>query len=153
MLGLLWCLRRLGVLFCHIKFFLPFFIFCTIFKGYNPFTVITKYWLYSPCCITHPCSIFHAQQFVPHTPPFLHCSSLPAGNHWFVIYIHESAILLQSLVCCICIYLFSLCWLLVESCRILMAAHELSSCGTWVPECVGSVVVSHGLNCFTASKI
>ena len=24
------------------------FIFYTIFKGYTPFTVITKYWLYSP---------------------------------------------------------------------------------------------------------
>ena len=32
----------------------PFFLFrlkkCTIFKGYFPFTVITEYWLCSPCC-------------------------------------------------------------------------------------------------------
>ena len=30
-----------------------FFFFITVFKGYFPFTVITKYWLYSPCCTVH----------------------------------------------------------------------------------------------------
>ena len=28
-----------------------------IFKGYTSFTVITEYWLYSPCCRIHPCSL------------------------------------------------------------------------------------------------
>ena len=37
--------------------FIYFFkFFYTIFKGYTPFTVITKYWLYFPCTI-HPCSL------------------------------------------------------------------------------------------------
>ena len=43
-----------------------------IFKGYTPFTVITKYWLYSPCCIIYPCSLSCTQQFVPPTPPPLY---------------------------------------------------------------------------------
>ena len=34
--------------------FLNFSIFNAIFKGYFPFTVITKYWLYLPYCATHP---------------------------------------------------------------------------------------------------
>ena len=32
---------------------LKFLNFYTVFKGYFPFTIITKYWLYSPCCIIH----------------------------------------------------------------------------------------------------
>ena len=28
--------------------------FYTILKGYFPFTVITKCWLYSPCCVICP---------------------------------------------------------------------------------------------------
>ena len=31
------------------------------FKGYTQFTVITKYWLYPPCCTVHPYSLFHTQ--------------------------------------------------------------------------------------------
>ena len=31
--------------------------FYTIFKGYFPFIVTTKYWLYSLCCTIHPCSL------------------------------------------------------------------------------------------------
>ena len=34
------------------NFFL--FKFLRHFKGYTPFTVITQYWLYSPCCAIHP---------------------------------------------------------------------------------------------------
>ena len=32
--------------------FKTFFYFCVIFKGYFPFTVIRKHWLYSLCCTT-----------------------------------------------------------------------------------------------------
>ena len=46
----------LGFLFLILIFFNVQF-FNTIFKGYTPFTVITKYWLYSPCCTMHPCSL------------------------------------------------------------------------------------------------
>ena len=31
-----------------------YFYFYIIFKGYFPFTVITKYWLYSVCYTIHP---------------------------------------------------------------------------------------------------
>ena len=34
--------------------FSNFSIFNAIFKGYFPFTVITKYWLYLPYCAAHP---------------------------------------------------------------------------------------------------
>ena len=27
-------------------------------KGYSPFIVIIKYWLYSLCCTIYPCSLF-----------------------------------------------------------------------------------------------
>ena len=30
------------------------FNFLYMFKGYTPFTIIIKYWLYSPCYTTHP---------------------------------------------------------------------------------------------------
>ena len=36
-----------------VGFFFLFF-FYRIFKGYFLFTVITKYWFYSPCCTIHP---------------------------------------------------------------------------------------------------
>ena len=35
--------------------------FCIQFKDYFPFTVITEYWLYSPCCTIHPCSVSYTQ--------------------------------------------------------------------------------------------
>ena len=28
--------------------------FSTVFKGFTPFTVCTKYWLHSPCCRIYP---------------------------------------------------------------------------------------------------
>ena len=52
-------------------------IFYTVFKGPSPFTVITKYWLYSPCCIICPCSLSYTQQFAP-SPPYL---TIP--HHWY----------------------------------------------------------------------
>ena len=56
----------------------------TVSKCYTPFTVITKYWLYSTCCIIHLCSLSYTREFVhptnipalwrpPHPP---HCSPL-----------------------------------------------------------------------------
>lgn len=45
------CLFCSIILFCLLKKF--FFNFKTISKGYFPFTVITKYWLYSLCCTVH----------------------------------------------------------------------------------------------------
>ena len=49
-----------------LSFFKNFYIFknCyTIFKGYTPFTVITKYWLYSPRCTIHPYSLSYASSY------------------------------------------------------------------------------------------
>ena len=31
--------------------------FNTVYKSYSLLTVITKYWLYSPCCTINPCSL------------------------------------------------------------------------------------------------
>ena len=36
----------------NVDLILIFFNFYTIFNGYTPFTVITKYWLYSLYCTT-----------------------------------------------------------------------------------------------------
>ena len=43
----------------------------TISKCYSPFTVITKYWLYSTCCIIHLCSLSYTREFV-------HPTNIPA---------------------------------------------------------------------------
>ena len=52
--------------------FLFYFLFCyTISKCYTPFTVITKYWLYSTCCIIHLCSLSYTREFV-------HPTNIPA---------------------------------------------------------------------------
>ena len=68
-----------------------------IFKYYTPFTDITEYWLYSPCCITHPWAHLTPNISYLHSPTLI----LPAHfNHWIVLYIYESAsFLLYSLVC------------------------------------------------------
>ena len=29
------------------------------FKGYIPFIVTIKYWLYSPCCMIYPCTLLY----------------------------------------------------------------------------------------------
>lgn len=50
-------------------------IFYTNFKGYTPITGIKEYWLYSLCCIIHPCSLSYTQQFVPLNPPSLYYTS------------------------------------------------------------------------------
>ena len=42
---------------------------------------------------------------------------------------------------------------LLSSCCVQAAEHRLSSCGVQAPECVGSVVVAHGLNCPAACGI
>ena len=72
------------------------------FKGFIPFIVFIKYWLYSPCCTLYllvyfgPNSLYVLVLYPYIAPP-------PAtGNHWFVLYICESpSFLLYSLVCCI----------------------------------------------------
>ena len=53
------------------------------------------------------------------------------------------------------IYLFIwLCWVLVAACGIFsLQRMSFSSCGAWVPECVGSVVVACGLSCPVACGI
>lgn len=37
----------------------------TVFTGYTSFIVITKYWLYSLCCIIQPCRLSYTQYFLP----------------------------------------------------------------------------------------
>ena len=74
------------------------------FKGYCPFIVITKYWLYPPCCAIHfwvhliPSSLYLLLLYRCFAPLLL-----PTGNHLFgYIYICESAsFMLYSLVRCI----------------------------------------------------
>ena len=45
--------------------------FYTIFKGYFPFTVITKYWLYSPCCTMHPWAYLTPNSLYLSLPPHI----------------------------------------------------------------------------------
>ena len=73
------------------------------FKGYFPFTVITKYWLFSPCCTIHPLAYLTPSSLcLPLPNPWVAPPLIPTGNHYFVLYICESAsFLLYSLVCCI----------------------------------------------------
>ena len=82
------------------------------FKGYILFIVIIKYWLYSWCCSSYPCSLFYAQQFVPLNPLSLYCSPhcllLPTDNHWFVHifnFTEYDSLSEQQLVQCTNIYL------------------------------------------------
>lgn len=74
-----------------------YFYSYTLFKGYTPFTVITKCWLYSPYCATRPCSLFYARWFTAPAP--LHAASLP-GDRWLVL-CESASFRLQSLVYCI----------------------------------------------------
>ena len=79
------------ILFLKINYLINFY-FLYSFKGYFPFTVITKYWLYSLCCIIHPWAYLTPNSLYlplpnPHGAPF----PLPTGNDWFVLYICESA--------------------------------------------------------------
>ena len=55
----------------HIFFNLIFFTFYIIFKGYLPFTIITKYWLHSPCCTIHPCAYLIPRILYHPLPPNL----------------------------------------------------------------------------------
>ena len=57
-------------------FFLKFKDF-TNFKGYFPFTVIMKYWLYSPMLYNISLSPYCTQWFVSPIPPPLSCPSPP----------------------------------------------------------------------------
>ena len=41
-----------------------FFFFLTILNSYTPFTVITKYQLYSPCCNSKSLSLPYSQYFI-----------------------------------------------------------------------------------------
>ena len=36
------------------------------FKGYSPFVLIIKYWLYSLCCTIYPCRLFAVVQLLSH---------------------------------------------------------------------------------------
>ena len=47
---------------------LSFFTFYTIFNGYTPLTVITKYWLYSLYCTTLVCASHSPSPILPFTP-------------------------------------------------------------------------------------
>ena len=49
----LWLIPRVQKQLIFLKNFIIFH-FYTISKGYFPFTLITKYWLYFSCCTIHP---------------------------------------------------------------------------------------------------
>ena len=57
-----------------------YFYFYIIFKSYFPFTVITKYWLYSVCYTIHPWASLHPILCTSHRPPPLFCPS--SSPHW-----------------------------------------------------------------------
>ena len=77
----------------------------TVFKDEPPFTVITKYWLYSLCCTACLCNLFYTEYFVPLNPlppccpsphslsPLVTTSSFPVSLLPFCY--------LFALVCCI----------------------------------------------------
>ena len=54
------CFARMAscISLCSSNFFFYFSLFNAIFKGYFPFTVITKYWLYLPFWAIHPQACF-----------------------------------------------------------------------------------------------
>ena len=65
------CLHKPLVLL-SFSFFFNFYI---IFKDYFPWTVISKYWLFSPCCTVHPWACLTSNTLqLPLRP---HCPS-----HW-----------------------------------------------------------------------
>ena len=68
-----------------------FFNFYTVFKGYISLAVITKYWLYSPCCRIYSCSLFYTKWFIPLSLLPLFCPSLFPLSALVVLCICESA--------------------------------------------------------------
>lgn len=52
---------------CHLKIFLVVYNF----KGYFPYTVTTKYCLYSLCCIIHPWACHYPVVSASHSQPLL----------------------------------------------------------------------------------
>ena len=81
------------MIICHLAMFflsVQVSLFYITFKGYSPFTVITKYWLYFLCCTAHLYSLSHTQQFVlPTPPPNAILAPSPGGNHKCVLCICE----------------------------------------------------------------
>ena len=74
-----------------------FFFFFLKFKACCPFTVITKYWLYSSCCTTHWWAYITASSlYLPlptpiRSPPSTgsHCCSLYLGVCFLCCYMHK----------------------------------------------------------------
>ena len=53
-----------------------------IFKGYFPFTVIIKHWLYSLCYTLHPWAYLIANNlYLPFPHPYIALPPLPTGKH------------------------------------------------------------------------
>ena len=80
-------------LYVLLNFFFYFSTFNAIFKGYFPFTVITKYWLYLPYCAIHPQAWFtpHSWCLLLSHPYIALQLSSPLKNHQFALYTCESA--------------------------------------------------------------
>ena len=64
---------------------------------YGDSQFLKLYFIYS-CCTIYACSLFYICLYLLIPTPIL---PPPTGNHSFILYIHESAFLLYSLVCCI----------------------------------------------------
>ena len=90
----------------------------TIFKGYFPFIVITKYWLHSPCCTVHPWAYATPSSLclpLPHPciispPSSLVTTNLHSVSLLLFYYIHYVLYFLDSAHKCkisysICLYL------------------------------------------------
>ena len=65
----------------------------TVFKGFTPFTVFVKYWVYSPCCTTYHWTYFILSNLCLSLPTPVLCPCR-TGNHYFVLPICESAFFL-----------------------------------------------------------
>ena len=56
------------------------------FKGYTPFMVIIKYWLYFLCCTIYPCSLFYIQLLIDICILSVSPDSSDAGDKWTTIW-------------------------------------------------------------------
>ena len=69
------------------------------FKGYFPFIVITKHWLYSPCCTIHAWAcLTPSSLYVPLSHPCIAPPHLRPLHYWFSSFTHRILFSLHVLV-------------------------------------------------------
>ena len=71
------------------------------FKGYIPFTIVTHFWLFSPCCTISPWAcLISSSSYLSHLHPFLPITPSPLVATSFFSPLCAS-FSMHSLVCCI----------------------------------------------------